>query len=394
MQNFLKSALLVTLISTATILHPLPATSFSISDLDNSNAELLQTAMRLASLRGAESLVRESGSSSVSQSLSLSGASRASIIPQDASINLYVVSSVGEVNRYDSASGAFLSTFAITSFSAVDLAFGGPNGNLFVTDPSGVNAVLQFAKETGAYLGPFTPPGPSSTLVDPLGLTFGPNGNLFVANGGTSTGPGNIEQYDGNTGALVNVFASRGQTSFAPGELIFQNGFLFVADGATDSILRFNQDTGAFIDTFASGGGLSGPSDFVFGPGPNGNLFVTSAVNNTIIQYDGLTGALIGTFASGNGLNVPAGITFGPDNNLYVSNINSNSVARFDGATGSYLGDFVIPGSGGLNSPIGLEFAPAPIPEPAIGSIFSMLGALGLSLTWSRVKGTKKRSSP
>jgi hypothetical protein len=57
-----------------------------------------------------------------------------------------------------------------------------------------------------------------------------------------------------------------------------------------DFIGRFDGQTGAFIDTFASGGGLRGPSHLVFGP--DGNLYVASfggtGPNSKVIRYNGM----------------------------------------------------------------------------------------------------------
>jgi len=47
------------------------------------------------------------------------------------------------------------------------------------------------------------------------------------------------------------------------------------------------------------------------GLGPDGNLYVTSR-SNAVLRYDGKTGAFLDVFASGGGLEDPAGLVFGP----------------------------------------------------------------------------------
>src|SRR5262249_35188897 len=120
---------------------------------------------------------------------------------------------------------------------------------------------------------------------------------------------------------------------------------LLVGSRATNSILRFNQVTGAFIGTFvaAGSGGLQGPGGVALGPA--GTLYVSSDLTNSTLRYNGTTGPFIDTFvpAGSDGLDKPSGLVFGPDGNLYVNSHgpatvpNSSSILRFDGTTGAAL---------------------------------------------------------
>jgi hypothetical protein len=74
-------------------------------------------------------------------------------------------------------------------------------------------------------------------------------------------------------------------------------------------VKKYDFDTGTF-DTFASGGALSEPGDVAFGP--DGNLYVTSGGTNSILRYDGTTGAFLGTAASGQGLSGTFSFAFAP----------------------------------------------------------------------------------
>ena len=214
----------------------------------------------------------------------------------------------------------------------------------------GTDSILRFDETTGAFIDAFVPPG-SGGLDNPLGMTFGPDGNLYVSSRFTNS----IMRYDGTTGAFIDIFASGSGLAEPHGLAFGPDGNLYVSSGA-DRVLRFNGTTGAFIDTFASGGGLSFPTALIFGP--DGNLYVSSSLNNRVLRYDGTTGAFIDTFASGGGLSNAQGLDFGPDGNLYVGSFNTDSVLRYDGTTGAFIDAFVSSGSGGLNAPVDVEFGP------------------------------------
>lgn len=135
---------------------------------------------------------------------------------------------------------------------------------------------------------------------------------------------------------------------------------LIVASAYTPGVLRYDEDTGAFVGDFVSAGsgGLQVLEDMIFGP--DGNLYLSSHPNNTILRYNGRTGAFIDVFvASGSGgLDLPTGMAFGPDGNLYVASFVTHQVLRFDGSTGQFLDTFVSSVSGGLLGPDGLLFGP------------------------------------
>src|SRR5262249_56525166 len=77
----------------------------------------------------------------------------------------------------------------------------------FFVSSTATNQVLRYDSTTGAPIGTgvFVTSG-SAGLSRPLGLAFGPNGNLFVG----STGTNQVLEYDGTTGAPVGtgVFVS------------------------------------------------------------------------------------------------------------------------------------------------------------------------------------------
>lgn len=226
---------------------------------------------------------------------------------------------------------------------------------------------------SGTSLGLFTSGGPA--LDGPAALAFGPDGNLYVLNGGTS-----IERYNGTTGAFIDAFAS-GNGLQEPMSLAFgPDGNLYVGDGsdqanfAQDSILRFNATTGAFVDTFATGDpDLADPNGMVFGA--DGKLYVATegpSFGNPsfglVLRYT--TAGAKDTFVSdgSGGIQEPFGLVFGSGNDLFVASGDSGEVYRYDGATGAAKGVFIT----GLQDPKGIVFVPAAVPEP--GSVALLIG--------------------
>src|SRR5207244_399400 len=161
----------------------------------------------------------------------------------------------------------------------------------------------------------FVPSG-SGGLGFPHGLAFGPDGNLYVGDRNTNS----VMRYSGTTGAPLPASGLSGATFVAP-----------------------------------NSGGLNITTGVTFGP--DGNLYVDSFNSNSVLRYNGRTGAFLGTFASAPALSGPQGLTFGPDGNLYVASFNMSTVVRFDGQTGAFRDVFA--SGGGLNGPTYLVFRPA-----------------------------------
>lgn len=211
-------------------------------------------------------------------------------------------------------------------------------------------SILAYSTSPVAALGDFVPSGP---LVS-RGLAYGPDGNLYVTAGSGTTG--GVYRFNGRTGAFINEFASTGGIPFG---LTFGAGALYVANYSNNDVQRFDATSGASLGTFVSpaSGGLSAPRDLTFGP--DGNLYVSSpdvapnASTSSVLRYDGTTGAFIDTFA----IPVDArGLRFGPDGNLYVASYGGDHVLEFDGSSGAFVGVFA--SGGGLDGPVGVLFGP------------------------------------
>ncbi len=133
---------------------------------------------------------------------------------------------------------------------------------------------------------------------------------------------------------------------------------LLAACWSTDSVVRFDGQTGAFEGDFTRGGPLRLPAGLDFGP--DGNLYVTSFYWDTVLRYDGRTGQYIDTFvAEGTGgLNQPGFLRFRPDGFLYVLASYDGGVVRFDAQSGAFHDVFIPSGSGGINLAFAMAFGP------------------------------------
>lgn len=183
--------------------------------------------------------------------------------------NLYVASS-DRILEFNGTTGAPVGTGVLASVGRPDgLAFG-PNGNLFVATPG--NQILQFTGATGALVGTFVPAF-SAGMQGPRGIAFGPNGNLYVAD----TSGGQILEFDGTTGAPVGTgilvpggVPNNGGLSIPIGLTFGPNGNLFVASEGSNRVVEYDSTTGATIGNgiFVAdqSAGLRAPTWLAFGP--------------------------------------------------------------------------------------------------------------------------------
>ena len=154
----------------------------------------------------------------------------------------------------------------------------------------------------------------------------------------------NILRYDAETGAFVDVLVSAGSGNMnVPfGMAIGPDGDLYVSSGFTEifptheaRVLKFDSETGKFLGTFGTASTTSSLGFMAFGP--DGNLYVGDVSNATVLRFDGKTGESMGVFATGLPGEGYFGLDWGPDGNLYVGSFQDH-IDRFDGVTGASLG--------------------------------------------------------
>ncbi len=245
----------------------------------------------------------------------------------------------------------------------------GPDGLLYVVGDSTFN-VERYDPETGQFVDEFI--ADNGDLNNPTGMAFGPNGNLFIASTGVTN---SILEFDGVTGQLIGPFVGSGPLEGRPAGLtgpvqltFHSDGFLYVSDTFTNEILRFDANTGAYVDAFVSAadnGGLLGPGGFTIGP--DGHLYVASfglftgtGWTSAVFRFNGNDGSFMGPlpFVSpgDGGLSGAIGVQFAPDGNLLVSSRFTNNVLRYDGQTGTFIDEFIPSAAAGLLDPRAILF--------------------------------------
>ncbi|HLQ39065.1 MAG TPA: NHL repeat-containing protein [Planctomycetota bacterium] len=265
-----------------------------------------------------------------------------------------------QVLGYDAA-GNFTGVFAAGGglLNPVGITYG-PDHNLYVVSAN-TNQVLRYAGSNGASLGVFI-----SGLSAPRNLCFGPDGNLYVCNAGTNQ----VLRFDGSSGTALGVFA-QGTAITANTSMTFGPDFnLYVGSVTNNQVVKFDGRTGALLSVFANTN-MNGTHDMSFGP--DRNLYVSNAFANNVVRFDGRTGAFLGVFVQDAALSAPLGIVWGSDGDLYLANQGGNEVRRYNGTTGSFVSVFVAPRAGGLSGPLFTTFVHdasgmqlgSPLPGPA-----------------------------
>lgn len=190
-------------------------------------------------------------------------------------------------------------------------------------------------------------------LDDAEGLAIGSDGNLYVA-GGTSD---NVLRFDGQTGAFIDEFIDEDTLSRDPKGLIFDaSGILYVAEsGISGSSISRYDASGTPLGPFGDAAGannLSIPYDIEF---HGGDLYVSSRGDHKVMRYDS-SGNYLGDFVTSlsGGLIQPKGIAFSPiDGDLYVVSSTTNEILRYSGVDGSFIEEFV---TTNLSTPNDIDF--------------------------------------
>ena len=121
-----------------------------------------------------------------------------------------------------------------------------------------------------------------------------------------------------------------------------KNSRFLVGNTRGNNVLMFDAYTGSPLGTFIEKGRLDNPDTLLFGPDGNGDgksdLYIASGTkkgSSSILRFDGQTGSFIDVFVGDNpntnldesgGLIRPYGLAYGPDGNFYVSSFLTDQI--------------------------------------------------------------------
>lgn len=219
----------------------------------------------------------------------------------------------------------------------------GAAGVVYVGD-NHANVVKRFTR-MGVYLSQWP-------AFDPLGIAIGPDGNVYMTQGGTNPV---VSSFTPNGTLLATWYAGRQIKGIA----VDRDGSVFVADN--QGPLRKFTPTGGLLGQWGSLG--SGPGQFNWLDGVAvdglGHVYTAENVNNRVQKFT-TSGTYItqwGYFGSGEGqFDNPVRLATSPDGSLvYVVDYMNSRVQVFTN-TGSYLGQWGTAGTdpGQFRGPIGI----------------------------------------
>jgi DNA-binding beta-propeller fold protein YncE len=224
--------------------------------------------------------------------------------------NLYVSAAggaamPGRINRFNGVTGEFIDEFIPPGPTAptrpLTMVFG-PDGHLYVGD-IGPHSIRRYDGQTGANLdadGHFVDPGAFGPTGPQL-FTFGSDGKLYiVAPANLATVPdfyGAVRRFDPATGQIDDFVTGTIAEPVNSGLTFGPDGHLYV--GAGNGVNRYDGLTGAPLGTFVAqaSAGLGVPVGMVFGP--DGNFYVANpgtVGDGNVLRFDGETGAFIDAF--------------------------------------------------------------------------------------------------
>jgi len=178
-------------------------------------------------------------------------------------------------------------------------------------------------------------------------LAFGQDLEIYVSDAGEfDQGPWTIFKYDAD-GQNPEAFISTGLAW--PQDILFleNEGAVLISKLITGRISRYDAETGAFINEFATG--IAQPTRIKIGP--DGLLYVLQWQGSGLVKRYQLDGTPLGDFTDV-GVIESIGLDWDTDGNLYVSSFSGASVRKFS-PSGEDMGLFI---NSNLQGPTNIYF--------------------------------------
>ncbi|MCK6445264.1 MAG: NHL repeat-containing protein [Planctomycetes bacterium] len=247
---------------------------------------------------------------------------------------LYVASELTDsIERFDAASGAHLGAFVFDDLATPQDETGGldepsaivfgPDDHAFVASFA-LDAIFEYDGRTGAFVRVLVTPNLGQLNGPDAGMTIGPDGNLYVPSFWTNQ----VKRYSLVDGSYLGNFPlAAGSGLSRPRTVAFgPNGWIYVTSEGNDRVLVFDVTTGAFVKALViddpltpanETGGLDAPTGLTFGP--DGKLYVASGNTDSVLRYDAATGAFVDVFVApgAGGSDFPTFLAFRPDAAVY-----------------------------------------------------------------------------
>jgi DNA-binding beta-propeller fold protein YncE len=187
-------------------------------------------------------------------------------------------------------------------------------------------------------------PPPPDTIRIPEGLAIGPDGNLYVVEGGTDRTRVSVWSPTGGYLRSFGDFGSGPGQLYSPKQVALDAaGFVYVADSGNSRVQKFSPG-GQFVASIGQGSSTFTDPDKLSDPegvalAPDGSLYASDQLYRRVQHYaaDGTFLGSFGSQGSGDGqFEAPVGLIVAPDG-IFVADRSLSSIQRF-GLGGGFLG--------------------------------------------------------